>query len=142
MGHEVSSSAGAPAGGRQRVTAAHGTPEPPVPHGGFEETIAALKALEADERRRLSSYFLWESEESGRGEAGRGMLRALSDACDALDHVLSADDTIAGITEIGRLLNRASLEQELALAVATDAWLQDGSPSHLLVIASMLADAA
>ncbi len=112
------------------------------PPDGFDETIAALHGLDRSERRRLSGYFLWESEESGRGEVRRSMLRALSDACDAMDHALSPDDTIAGLAVIARLLDRASLEQELALAVATDAWLQDGSPSHLLVIAAMLADAA
>lgn len=124
------------------MSAVPNSPDARPPRDAFDETIAALQDLERPERRRLSSYFLWESESSGRGEVRRNMLRALSDACDAIDHALSPDDTIAGLAGIARLLGTASLEQELALAVATDAWLQDGSPRHLLVIAAMLAEAA
>lgn len=101
------------------------------------DTMTMVQSFRPEERRVLADFCFLESSRPVRQRDERRMLRALAEACEAVDahRPLGA---VLQLDELRRWLATLSPEQELSLLARTDAWLQSGRPEELGAIVALL----
>lgn len=101
------------------------------------DTMTTLQSLRPDERRVLADYCFLESARAMRQRDARRVLRALAEACEAVDGARPLG-AILELDDLRRWLEALSPEQELELMGRTDAWLENGRPEELVAIVGVL----
>lgn len=102
------------------------------------DTITVLRELGPDNRRVLAAFCLSESRRAGRSGPARRLLRTLSISCAGLDPIPRIDVLAHDLAELELRLARLAPSGRSALRTAADNWLLDGSPMHLLSLATIL----
>jgi hypothetical protein len=101
------------------------------------DTMTALRELEPAERRVLSDFCLLQSTVASHHRDERRMLRAVSEACEAIGPH-RALEPVSELYQLQRRLISLPWSRRRALRNRTEAWLREGSREDLLAVASLL----
>ncbi len=101
------------------------------------DTMTVMQSLHPEERRALADFCYLESSRPLRQRDQRRMLRALAEACEALDTARPLG-AVLELDDLRHWIAAMPPELELTLLARTDAWLQHGRPEELVGIAELL----